>query len=382
MSRSVGRRQFLQAATLGPLATLAFAQSPDSGEHAAPQIIPPATAKSQGRVRVATIQSNHVPTCQGLQTDPFRDGFSLDDLLTSIERRISWYEQLLLQAAAQQCQLAVITEDFTRLSSCMTFLDDRSIFQQAVTRQTSSIPNRLGELARRCSLFVVACYFAAEDDAIYNVADLFAPSGDLAGRYRKVHLPQYELWQVRAGSEFPAFETELGWISLLICYDQMWPESAACCAMNGAQIICQPSAASLTDFHMRTRAMDNQVHHISSTYAHSMIVSPRAEVLADAGQADPAVAWADIDVQGATRGDEFFYETLYSGIQDHKERHVKFRRPDAYGVLTEKQPPLTRQYPAGGVANTPESIAEVYAKHKQAREQGLRGEPVPYHWRW
>jgi len=158
---------------------------------------------------------------------------------------------------------------------------------------------------------------------------------------------------------------------MLICYDQMWPESAACCALNGAQIICQPSAASLTDYHMRTRAMDNQVHHVSSTYANSMIVSPRAEVLADAQHEDPAIAWADVDVRGATRGDEFFYETLYSGIQDHKQRHLNFRRSDTYHVLTEKRPPLANQYPAGGVANTPESIAEVYRQHKEAPTERL-----------
>ena len=104
--------------------------------------------------------------------------------------------------------------------------------------------------------------------------------------------------------------------------------------------------------------------------------------LADAKTEDPAIAWSDVSVKGATLGDPFFYETLYSGVQDHKERHLKFRRPDAYRVLTEKQPPLASQYPEGGVANTPEAIAEVYRKHKEAQVKSLKGEPVPYHWRW
>jgi hypothetical protein len=128
--------------------------------------------------------------------------------------------------------------------------------------------------------------------------------------------------------------------------------------------------------------MDNQVHHISSTSQNSMIVSPRAEILADAGDKDPAVAWADVDVVGATLGDEYFYETLYSGIQNHKERHLKFRRPDAYGVLTQQRPPLANQYPDAGIANTPEAIADVYRRHKEAMQKSLRGEDVRYHWRW
>jgi len=346
------------------------------------------TEKPKGRrnmsdkIRIGTIQSNRVPTCEGLKTNPFSDEFSMSDLLQSIERRIAWYEDLFDQAAKEKCLLVVITEDFTRLGSCMTFLDDRSIFRNAVRKQTSLIPERLGAASKKHSMFIVACYFAMEGDTIYNVADLFGGQGELVGRYRKVHLPQYELWQVAAADSFPAFETDLGWISMLICYDQMWPESAACCAMNGAQLICQPSAASLTDYHMRTRSKDNQVHHISSTYRNSMIVSPRAEILANAEDKDPAIVCADVNLKDATMGDELFWEYLYSGIQDHKERHLKFRRPEAYSVLTEKHPPLADQYPEGGVASTPEAIEEVYRKHKEARQKGIRGEKVPYHWRW
>ncbi len=300
MTGQLARRRFLQTAILAPLASLAMPRDLMAQDHPQPRIMPQSSTRKADRIRIGTIQSNRVPTCNGLITDPFADDFSINDLFASIDRRIAWYEQLLEQAAAEACQLAVLTEDFTRLSSCMTFLDDRSIFHRGVERQTSLVPERFARLARKHSMYIVACYFAQEKGAIYNVADLFGSAGTLVGRYRKVHLPQYELWQVRAGNEFPAFETNLGWISMLICYDQMWPESAACCAMNGAQIICQPSAASLADYHMRTRAMDNQVHHVSATYANSMIVSPRAEVLADAKHEDPAIAWADVDIRGAT----------------------------------------------------------------------------------
>ncbi|HUV14187.1 MAG TPA: carbon-nitrogen hydrolase family protein, partial [Acidobacteriota bacterium] len=291
-----------------------------------------------------------MPDCDNAKTDPFSDDFNRKELSLSIEKRIAWYEQLIDQAGKEKCSLAVITEDFTRLSPCMTYLDDRSIFQSAVEKQTSMIPERIGKATQKNSLFVVACYFALEGDRIFNVADLFDSQGQLVGRYRKVHLPQYEKWQVSSGNDFPAFEPELGWIGMLICYDQMWPESAACCAMNGAQIICQPSAAILKDYHMRTRAMDNQVHHVSSTHRNSLIVSPRADVLANAQDQDPAVVWADVDIDGSTMSDEFFYESLYSGILDHKERHLKFRRPSTYRVLTEETPPLADQYPVGGVA--------------------------------
>lgn len=380
----ITRREFIKSSAIGAsaLTTLGSIDQPVASEK------PNTHSKSPGRrgmydkVRIAAIQSNRVRTCDGLKTDPFRDGFSMGDLLESIERRIAWYEDLLEQAAKEGCNLAVITEDFTRLSSCMTFLDDRSIFRTAVKRQTEIIAERLSAASRKNSMFIVACYFALEDDAIYNVSDLFGRSGGIAGRYHKVHMPQYELWQVTPGDSFPAFETDIGWIGMLICYDQIWPESAACCAMNGAQLICHPSAASLKDYHMRTRAKDNQVHYVSATGSNSMIASPRAEILANAENKDPAIIWADVDIRGVTMADEFFREYLYSGIQDHKERHLKFRRPETYRVLAEKNPPLARQYPEGGVANTPEAIEKVYRLHKESRQKGARGEKVKYHWRW
>ncbi len=264
----------------------------------------------------------------------------------------------------------------------MTYLDDRSVFQTAVDKQTPLIFERFSASAKQNDLYIVACYFAREGDVIYNVSDLFGPKGDLVGRYRKVHLPQYELWQVTAGDAFPAFETELGWIGMLICYDQMWPESTSCCAMNGAQLICQPSAAVIADYRMRTRAKDNQVHMLSVAGRQSMIVSPHAEILADAEKADPKILWADVDLRGASMGDELFWETIYSGIQDHKERHLKFRQPKAYEVLTQEHPPLADQFAEGGVADTPEAIEEVYQKHKAARLKWLNGESAPYHWKW
>jgi len=356
MERKITRREFISTTAAGAasVASLGIAgqslasEGPDTGSKSARR------GNMSDKVRLATIQSNRVKTCDGLKTNPFSDEFSMDDLLESIERRIAWYEDLFGQAAKEKCDLAVITEDFTRLSSCMTFLDDRSVFRTAVEKQTSLIPERLGAAAKKNSMYIVACYFALEGDTIRNVADLFGRKGELIGRYRKVHMPQYELWQVTPGDSFPAFET----------------------------VICHPSAASLKDYQMRARAMDNQVHYISSTWGNSMIASPRADILANAEDGDPAIVWADVDIKEASMGDELFWEYLYSGIQDHKERHLKFRRPETYRVLTEKRPPLANQYPEGGVANTPEAIEEAYRKHKDARLKSARGEPVPYHWRW
>lgn len=384
MKQKITRREFMRLSTVAATtaATVTHGMTPIYSQHhkSIPKSVP--TGKKPDMVRLGTIQSGQVPTCTNLKTDPFSKDFSMKDLDQAIENRITWFEGLFAQAAQESCKLVVITEDFTCLSTCMHYLDDRSIFQEAVAKQTVVIVERMAAAARKHSMYIVACYFAREGDKIYNVADLFGPNGAPVGRYRKVHMPQYELWQVTPGDSFPAFETDIGWISMLICYDQMWPEAASCCTMNGAQLICHPSAAILPDYLMRTRAKDNQVHYISATGRNSMISSPRAEILANAEDKDPAIVWTDVNLQNATLGDEFFWEYLYSGIQDHKERHLKFRRPETYHVLTESEPPLAQKYPKGGVANTPAAVEIVYQKSKEMIQRQRQGENVPYHWRW
>src|SRR4030042_2358005 len=313
----MNRRSFMKLTSLGAVLPLPIPLAYSA---------PGATKNAVGgkTVRIAAIQTRKNPKIEGLYTDPFQSDFSLQDLYRSVDLWLEWYEELIVQAARESCRLAVFTEDFTRIFNLSMYLEDRSLFRKAVERQTSLVPERMGALARHHSMYLVACYFAAEGDLIRNVCDLFSPEGSLAGRYRKVHMPQYEKWQVTPGGAFPAFETELGWISMLVCYDQMWPEAAASCAMNGAQLICHPSAAVMKEHYMLQRAYDSQVHYISSSGTSSMISSPRAEILANGRDKDPAIVLADVDLKHATLGDPYFYEYLYSGIQDHKERDLKF----------------------------------------------------------
>ena len=80
--------------------------------------------------------------------------------------------------------------------------------------------------------------------------------------------------------------------------------------------------------------------------------------------------------------DEFFWEYLYSGIQDRKARHLKLHRPGTYRVLTEQHPPLASQSREDGLADTPGAIEEVYRKYREAQRKLVRGGQVRFHWRW
>ncbi len=230
-------------------------------------------------------------------------------------------------------------------------------------------------------MHVVACFFEPEGDRIRNAAVLFGRDGSVIGRYYKVHLPVYETWFVTAGDEFPAFETDIGTIGMLICYDDMWCESSAVCALNGARIICHPTAYSPPEYRVRTRSMDAQVFYLTSTRTGSRICAPNAKVLGDCGDGD-AIAAAEVDVAAGSLAPENYWEYLYSGIRDHRERHLKLRRPDAYRRLADDAPPALRAYPPGGLRTTQEAIREVYERQKEDYRRGLRGEKHHYTWEW
>jgi predicted amidohydrolase len=313
---------------------------------------------------------------------PYSDEFSLDAARQWSRDQVDAHAALLARAGEQQADLVVATEDIACMGYALTYLDDTTVFRSLVEEIAPYANEVIAQVARTHGIHIAASFYEPDGDRIFNSAVLYGRSGELIGRYHKVHLPVYETWQVTPGDAFPAFDTDIGVVGMLICYDEMWPEAAAACALNGARIICHPSAASLPDYHMRTRAMDEQVFYISSTSVHSRIVSPAARILADAGEQEAAVVAADADIAQASLAPENFWEYLYSGIRDHRERHLKLRRTDAYRVLVDPNPPALDAYPPGGIAGTPEAIREVYENQKEDYRRGLRGERQYYTWKW
>jgi N-carbamoylputrescine amidase len=98
-----------------------------------------------------------------------------------------------------------------------------------------------GEVAEEAGICLVGGLLEREGDTLYNSAVLLGPG--MAGRYRKTHLWDQEKHLYEPGRELPVFDTPLGIIGLLICYDAWFPEAARTLALKGAQILCVPSNA-------------------------------------------------------------------------------------------------------------------------------------------
>lgn len=194
------------------------------------------------------------------------------------------------------------------------------------------------EIARIARLAgeVVVCFGYTEDAPGGPYSSAACVNGDgLLGHHRKVHVPPGERGAFAAGSGFHAFDTPLGRIGMLLCYDKTFPESARQLALDGAGLIAclsawpicrvDPAVRMRSDLQVRhfnlldqTRALENQVVWVSSNQVgrfgrlrfpgQSKVVDPRGRVLAKTGtRAGTAVARVDAPGVVAGARERLFY---------------------------------------------------------------------------
>lgn len=177
----------------------------------------------------------------------------------SAKENLEEFVPLLAEAGRQRVDLAVLGETVTIVGLDKKPADIAEPIPGPTTR-------RVGELAKENRLHVVLSLYERDRHLVYNTAVLFGPDGSLIGKYRKVCLPHAEVeWGVAPGREYPVFDTKLGKIGLMVCYDGFFPEVARELTNRGAEIIawpvwgCNPLLA-------KARACENHVYLVSSTY--------------------------------------------------------------------------------------------------------------------
>ncbi len=173
--------------------------------------------------------------------------------------------------------------------------------------------------AEEAGVCVVGGLLEREGDTLHNSAVLLGPG--VAGRYRKTHLWNKEKLLYEPGRELPIFDTPLGRIGLLICYDAWFPEATRTLALKGAQIICIPSNApddwvperqrrgdlTMLNIHCIASANANRVfvaaaNRVGDGYlGRSCVVDVTGGVLALAGAAEERIVSAEVDVERARR---------------------------------------------------------------------------------
>jgi N-carbamoylputrescine amidase len=149
------------------------------------------------------------------------------------------------EASARGAQIVCLPELFQTQYFCQR--EDSSLFDLAQPIP-GPVTTRLSVLAKQLKIVLVASLFEKRAPGIYhNTAAVFDGDGSLRGLYRKMHIPDdplyYEKYYFTPGDlGFRAFDTGVGRIGTLVCWDQWYPEGARLTALQGAELIFYPTA--------------------------------------------------------------------------------------------------------------------------------------------
>ncbi len=198
---------------------------------------------------------------------------------------------------------------------------------------------RLGKLAKQHGVVLVSSLFEKRAAGLYhNTAVVFDADGSVAGKYRKMHIPDdpgfYEKFYFTPGDlGFNPIDTSVGRLGVLVCWDQWYPEAARLMALAGAEMLLYPTAIGWDpsdDSAEKSRQRDawivshrghavanglpvlscNRVGHEASPLAsentagasgidfwgNSHVLGPQGEFIAEAGS-EPTILMAEVDMQ-------------------------------------------------------------------------------------
>ena len=216
----------------------------------------------------------------------------------------------------------------------------------------------LAAMAREHQVVLVGSLFERRGPGLYhNTAVVFERDGGLAGRYRKMHIPDdpgyYEKYYFTPGDlGFQPIETSIGRLGVLVCWDQWYPEAARLMALAGAEVLIYPTAigwdpGDTKDEQQRQReawitvqrghAVANNLHLIACNrtgfeadpsgvsagaefWGSSFVAGPQGEILAQAGVDAIEILHAEIDLSRTEQ-----VRRQWPFLRD--------RRIDAYGGL-------------------------------------------------
>jgi N-carbamoylputrescine amidase len=152
---------------------------------------------------------------------------------------------MVREAAGRGAQIVCLPELFLTQYFCQR--EDAALFDLAepIPGPTTT---KLSVLARSQGIVLIASLFEKRAPGIYhNTAVLFDSDGALKGIYRKMHIPDdplyYEKFYFTPGDlGFRAFDTSVGTVGALVCWDQWYPEGARLTALQGANVLFYPTA--------------------------------------------------------------------------------------------------------------------------------------------
>ena len=263
---------------------------------------------------------------------------------------IKTYKELVAEAAVRGAEI-VCLQEFS-LSPYFASVKDDANYAWAEPVRGGESDAVFSQLARDNNVFILGSLFERSDDGDavdsvhWDTATVHAPSGELAGFTRKVHIPQgagyYEDYYYGGFDQFPVHEVAGLKTAVPTCYDQWFPELSRIYALKGAEFIFYPTAigsepdapeldtAVSWQTVMRGQAIANGVFIAAANrvgqedvtfYGSSFICDPMGNILAQASRDKTDLIMAELD---SAVFEQWRY--LFPLLRQ--------RRPDVYGKLT------------------------------------------------
>jgi N-carbamoylputrescine amidase len=239
-------------------------------------------------------------------------------------------EQRVAEAAAAGAKLVLLQELHNGAYFCQH--EDVCEFDRAEAIPGPST-ERLGRLAAQHRVVLVSSLFERRATGLYhNTAVVFEQDGTIAGKYRKMHIPDdpgfYEKFYFTPGDlGFEPIRTSVGKLGVLVCWDQWYPEAARLMALAGADLLLYPTAigwdpnddAAEKDRQRGAWLLSHRGHAVANGlpvlscnrvgheasplgtagirfWGSSHVLGPQGEVIAEAGTDEPQVLYADVDM--------------------------------------------------------------------------------------
>ncbi len=275
----------------------------------------------------------------------------------SVEANLACIETRVAEAARHGAQLVLLQELHNGAYFCQH--EDVAEFDRA-----ESIPGpsseRLAAIAQRHGVVLVGSLFERRAPGLYhNTAVVFDRDGRLAGKYRKMHIPDdpgfYEKFYFTPGDlGFTPIDTSVGRLGVLVCWDQWYPEAARLMALAGAELLLYPTAIGWDPndaesekarqreawiLSHRGHAVANGVPVLSCNrvgfeaapaaaggiafWGSSQVLGPQGEVIAEADTAQAQLLLAQIDLERSEQ-----VRRIWPFLRD--------RRIDAYADLLKR----------------------------------------------
>ena len=163
----------------------------------------------------------------------------------SRQENIEAAEKMVRKAAEKEAQVILLPELFETWYFCQE--RNYNSYRLATTVDENPAVKHFRQVAKELKVVLPISFFEREGNVTYNSVAVIDADGSVLGVYRKTHIPDDHFYQEKfyftpGNTGFRVWDTAYGKIGVGICWDQWFPETARCMALQGAQLLLYPTA--------------------------------------------------------------------------------------------------------------------------------------------